>query len=112
MFAALLLAAAMGTESPISIASCSMRTSGSYESGVSIGFRNVSREPITKVTFHVHNGKHDIDVNDHGSFAPGTNVRHVLTTPTWELVHGDVASCTVKSVTFASGKVWEAPPHP
>ena len=102
----------MGTGSPVAIAECAMMKSGSYESGVAIRFRNMSSEPITQVTFHVHNGKHAIDVNDHGSFAPGTDVDHVLTTPTWELLHGDVASCTVKSVTFASGKVWKAPPHP
>ena len=111
MIAALLLAAS-AAPAPIAISECAVLRTQSYERGLAVIFRNTSAEPIVKVVFHVHNGAHAIDVTDHGTFSPETDIDHVLATPTWELHHGDATTCTVASVTFANGKTWEAPKHP
>lgn len=112
MLSVILLAANLEATAPVKVAECTMVIANSYEKGIHVRFRNASAHTITRVTFHVHNGPHSVDVSDHGTFAPGVDIDHELTTPTWELHHGDVSSCTIKSVTFTDGATWTAPPHP
>lgn len=61
---------------------------------------------VSLVAFNVHNGPHHIVVDDRGTFAPGSSIDHVLTTPTWELFHAQAHACTVAHVLFADGSSW------
>ncbi|MGZ3509855.1 MAG: hypothetical protein ACXWNJ_15835 [Vulcanimicrobiaceae bacterium] len=56
----------------------------------------------------MHNGPHEITIADHGGFAPGVMIDHVLSTPTWELYHAQAHSCVVTFVRFDNGSIWRA----
>ena len=109
MLASLLLSAlavAGSAPAPIHVDSCAFVRAGSFEHSVRVRFHNASTRTVTLVAFTVRNGPHHIVVNDSGSFAPGTAIDHVLTTPTWELFHAQAHACTVAHVRFADGSIW------
>src|SRR5579872_4047603 len=91
---------------PVQIDSCSMVVSTRFERGVQLFFHNTSPQTITHVTFRIENGAHATDVDDEGNFPPGTEIDHILVTPTWSLQNGSTGTCSVNAVRFGDGTDW------
>ncbi|HTJ28579.1 MAG TPA: hypothetical protein VMA36_20665 [Candidatus Limnocylindria bacterium] len=87
---------------------------GLVSQGIEIQFVNNARVNVSQVTFNVvYHGKSAV-IPDHGTFTPGTVIKHdfldqyvgdTLTGATPEV-------CRVSSVTFADGTVSNAPAQP
>lgn len=122
MITSLLLAAALNgqtaytSQNPINVASCSVQpvtapvpfSNGIPTSGsLSISFQNQNEEPVTSVAFNVSDGSTTQKIVETGTFSKGVTIEKNEDAPAFIADYGAV-NCTVASVAFADGSVWQA----
>jgi hypothetical protein len=103
--------------SSVAVQKCTMLARGArglVSQGIEIQFVNNARINVTGVTFGVvYHGKAAV-IPDHGSFAPGSVIKHTfLQQYVGDTLTGTTPEvCRVRSVTFADGTVSNAPAQP
>jgi hypothetical protein len=72
-----------------------------------ISFVNLAPRAIAAVTFDVSDGRTTSQIVDRGTFSSGVAIDHSFTTPEFG---GDLSgvSCSVASVAFTDGSIWQA----
>ncbi len=107
-----------GTE-PIRVASCSLAPAApdlslpwgasalADSASTAISFVNEAPATVASVTFAVSDGRTTREIVDKGIFSSGVAIDHSFATPEFQSDLRDV-SCSVKSVAFTDGSVWQA----
>jgi hypothetical protein len=104
---------AYASTSPIQVAACDASVASTTAAGfpgisvpaassVSIAFVNQNQKTVKSVTFNVNGAS----VVDAGTFSPGVTIKHEFVSP--QLLGDSDATCSVQSVAFADGSVWQA----
>jgi hypothetical protein len=126
--AALALSAAVATAptqtaysgvEPIRVASCSLEPKAASltlpygpfgiptGSSMAISFVNEAPATVASVTFDVSDGRTTSQIVDQGTFSSGVTIDHRFTTPQFQNDVNEV-TCSVKSVAFTDGSLWQA----
>jgi hypothetical protein len=95
---------------PVRLATCEVSTPITVQSDnapttvggymVHVRFSDSTSDPLSRVTFTLDDGTKVIDV---GIFSPGVTINHVF-----GLSSSDATTCTITSVRFADGDIWNA----